>query len=133
MATQLERQEPKAVSSRVERTRDRQVLSPAVDIVENNDEIVLTADMPGIDQQSVDITLEQDVLTIEGRMAGEEPGEGYALGLREFHDGDYRRVFTLATDVDRDRISAQVKNGVLRLVLPKAEPATAKRITVHAG
>ncbi len=133
MATQLERQEPKPVASRVERTRDRQVLSPPVDILENNDEIVLTADMPGVDQQSVDITLEQDVLTIEGRMAGDEGPDGYALGLHEFQAGDYRRVFTLATDVDRDRISAQVKNGVLRLVLPKAEPAKAKKITVHAG
>ncbi len=133
MATQLERQEAKPVSSRVERTRDRQVLSPPVDIYESNDEIVLTADMPGIDQQSVDITLEQDVLTIEGRMFGDEAPEGYSLGLHEFQAGDYRRVFTLATDVDRDRIAAQVKNGVLRLVLPKAEPAKAKKITVNAG
>jgi len=132
MATQLERQDSKAVGSKVERARNRVVLSPAVDIFETTDDIVLTADMPGVDEKSVDITLEQDVLTVEGRMSEVVP-EGYRLDFQEFHEGDYRRVFTLATDVDRDRIQAEVKNGVLRLLLPKAEPAKAKKIQVRGG
>lgn len=132
MATQLERQDTKAVGSRVERARNRVVLSPPVDIFETTDDIVLTADMPGVDEKSVDITLEQDVLTIEGRMSEVVP-EGYRLDFQEFYEGDYRRVFTLATDVDRDRIQAEVKDGVLRLVLPKAEPAKAKKIQVRGG
>lgn len=132
MATQLERQEAKAVGSRIERARNRVVLTPPVDIYETTDDIVLTADMPGVDEKSLDVTLEQDVLTVEGRMSDADP-EGYRLEFQEYHDGDYRRVFTLATEVDRDRIQADVKNGVLRLVLPKAEPAKAKRIPVRAG
>jgi len=132
MANQLERQEPNNIGNRVERARSRQVLTPPVDICESNDEIVVTADMPGVDEKAVDITLEQDVLTIEGRMPGREL-DGYSLGFHEFHEGDYRRVFTLATEVNRDGIKAQVKDGVLRLVLPKAEPAKAKKITVKAG
>ncbi len=132
MATQLERQESKAVGSKIERARNRVVLTPPVDIYETNDDIVLTADMPGVDEKSVDITLEQDVLTVEGRMSETAP-EGQRLEFQEYHVGDYRRVFTLATDVDRDRIQAEVKNGVLRLVLPKAEPAKAKKIQVRAG
>lgn len=132
MATQLEKQEPRAVGSKVERARDRQVLVPPVDIYETNEEIVLTADMPGVDESSVDVTLEQDVLTIEARMTSEAL-VNYSLGFHEFEEGDYRRIFTLATEVDRDRINAQVKDGVLQLTLPKAEPAKAKKIKVQAG
>jgi HSP20 family protein len=132
MSTQLERQDPKTVGSRIERASTRPVLTPAVDIYETRDEIVLTADLPGVDESAVEVTLEQDVLTIEGRMP-ETPADAHALALQEFHVGDYRRVFTLATEVDRERISAQVKNGVLRLALPKAEPAKAKKIKVQAG
>jgi len=132
MNTQLERQDSNAVGSRVERATSRPVLTPAVDIVESNEELVLTADMPGVDNASVDVTLEQDVLTIEGRMA-DETLEGYSLGFHEYDHGDYRRVFTLATEIDRDRISAHVNDGVLRLVLPKAEPAKAKKIKVSIG
>ncbi|MBN1960706.1 MAG: Hsp20/alpha crystallin family protein [Deltaproteobacteria bacterium] len=132
MSTQLETQDTKSVAHRIERASNRPVLVPAVDINESNEEIVLTADMAGIDESSIDITLENDVLTIEGHMPTSDFA-GYNLGLKEFSDGDYRRVFTLATDVDRDRISANVKNGVLRLTLPKAEPAKAKKIAVKAG
>jgi len=132
MSTQLEPQETKSVGQRVERASNRPVLMPAVDICETNQEIILTADIPGVDEKSVDITLEQDVLTIEGHM---QPVAltGYDLGFQEFNLGDYRRVFTLATEVDRDRIAAQVSHGVLRLTLPKAEPAKAKKIVVKAG
>lgn len=130
MAMELERQEARPVG-RVERTRNRPVLTPPVDIFETNDEIVLISDMPGVDDKSIDITLEQDVLTVEGRVKL-EPREGYELTLTEFGAGDYRRVFTLSTEVERDKISAEVKDGVLRLVLPKAEPAKAKKIVVKA-
>ena len=132
MSTQLEQQETKSVASRIERASNRPVLVPAVDICETNKQIVLTADMAGVDESSVDITLENDVLTVEGRM--QSAGlSGYELGFQEFSEGDYRRVFTLATVVDREHIAAEVKNGVLRLVLPKSEPAQAKKISVKAG
>ena len=132
MASQLVQQETNNIAGQVERTRNRPVLTPAVDISETNEEIVLTADVPGVDEGSIDIVLEHDVLTIEGKLQPVVP-TGYTLGFQEFNDGDYRRSFTLATDVDRDRISAKVKDGVLRLVLPKAEPAKAKKISVKAG
>lgn len=132
MSTQIEPQEAKSVASRIERASNRPVLVPAVDICETSQEIVLTADMAGIDEKSVEITLENDVLTVEGKM---QPFglSGYNLGFQEFNEGDYRRVFTLATAVDREHITAEVKNGVLRLALPKSEPAQAKKIVVKAG
>lgn len=130
MAMELERHPGRQAA--IERTRNRPVITPPVDIYETNEQIVLAADMPGVDEKGVDITLEQDVLTIEGRLPEEESG-AYEVALSEFNRGDYRRVFTLATDVERDKISAEIKDGVLRLVLPKAEPARAKKIPVKAS
>jgi HSP20 family protein len=112
-----------------ERTRERNVYTPAVDIMERKDDIVLLADMPGVDETSVDITLEKNVLTIYGKVAAEIPG-GYTLYLSEYGTGDYQRVFTLTEEVDRDKIQATVKNGVLRLVLPKAEAVKTRKIAV---
>jgi HSP20 family protein len=112
-----------------ERTRERNVYTPAVDIMERKDDIVLLADMPGVDENTVDITLEKNVLTIYGKVAAEMPG-GYTLYLSKYGTGDYQRVFTLTEEVDRDKIQATVRNGVLRLVLPKAESVKTRKIAV---
>jgi HSP20 family protein len=113
-----------------ENTRNRPVFVPRTDIYETKDSIVVIADMPGCDEQSVDITLEKNRLTINGLV---EPRfeEGYSLTYNEYSVGDYRRVFTLSDEVDRDNISASVKNGVLKLVLPKSQKAQAKKISVR--
>lgn len=87
--------------------------------------------MPGVDENSVDITLEQNVLTINGYAALVEP-EGYRLADAEYRVGDYQRRFTLSDQIDRDKIEAMVKDGVLRLRLPKVKP-TARKIAVKAG
>jgi HSP20 family protein len=113
-----------------ELTRERNVYTPAVDIMERKDDILLLADMPGVDETSVDITLEKNVLTIYGKVAADVP-QGYTLYLSEYGTGDYQRVFTLTEEVDRDRIQATVKNGVLRLILPKAEAAKTRKIAVR--
>jgi HSP20 family protein len=87
--------------------------------------------MPGVDENSVDITLEQNVLTINGYVAPVEP-EGYRLAYAEYRVGDYQRRFTISDQTDRDKIEAMMKDGVLRLHLPKMEP-TARKIAVKAG
>jgi len=115
----------------VERTRPRKVYTPAVDILERKDEIVVTADMPGVDERSVDITLEKNVLSIAGTVELPSAG-GHRPTLAEYGIGDYQRAFTLSGEVDRDRIQATVKNGVLRLVLPKAAAAKTRKIEVRA-
>ncbi len=115
----------------VERTSPRKVYTPAVDILERKDDIVVTADMPGVDEKTVDITLEKNVLTIYGMVEPQFP-EGQRLALSEYGVGDYQRAFTLSEEVDRDRINASVRNGVLRLVLPKAAAAKARKIEVIA-
>ncbi|MGC9397382.1 MAG: Hsp20/alpha crystallin family protein [Anaerolineae bacterium] len=114
-----------------ERTRSRLAFVPRADIYETNEAIVLMTDMPGVDENSLDITLENDVLSIIGYVETAYP-EGYGLSYGEYRVGDYQRSFTLSNKIDRDKIEATVKDGVLRLYLPKAEPST-RKITVAAG
>lgn len=113
----------------VERTKPRRVFKPDVDIIERKDDTLLTADLPGVDEHSLDITLEKNVLTIKGMVEYAIPA-GYRLAYGEYAVGDYERVFTLSDEVDKDRIQASIKNGVLRLVLPKAAAAKTRKITV---
>ena len=107
------------------RSERRQLYTPAVDIFENETSFILYADVPGADEQSVDITLEKDVLTINAKVNEEIP-TGSKLRYAEHGVGDYRRSFTLGDRIDRDKIEATVKNGVLKLVLPRIEPVVRK-------
>lgn len=127
---ELEKQEAETPAG-VERASSRRVYVPRVDIREAGDQVVLTADMPGVDENSVDITLEKNVLTIEGRVEMERPN-GYELAYAEYGIGDYHRTFALSNEVDQSRIEATVRNGVLRLVLPKSEVAKTRKIAVRA-
>ncbi len=115
-----------------EHTRNRRVYVPDVDIIEKKDAIVLLADMPGTDEKTVHITLDQNILTIEGAVEIEHYKD-FNLGYAEYGVGDYRRAFTLADGIDRDKIQAIVTNGVLKLVLPKAEAVKPKKIEVRAS
>ena len=117
--------------SEAERTRARKAYVPRADIYETSDNIVVVTDMPGIDENSVDITLEKNVLTISGYVEPEAP-ENLSLAFAEYEVGDYQRSFTLSNQIDQANIEATVKNGVLRLHLPKAGPAKARKITVKA-
>ena len=119
-------------ASVVQTDRVQQVFSPLADIIETKEHYTLTVDMPGVDENSVDITLENDVLTILGRVHSTAIPNARAV-YSEYEIGDYRRVFSLTDGVDRDRIEAKVKDGVLHLTLPKAEKVKAKRIEVRAG
>ncbi|HNQ00707.1 MAG TPA: Hsp20/alpha crystallin family protein [Syntrophales bacterium] len=115
-----------------EHTRDRKVFIPPVDIVESPDAIILTADMPGVDDKNVSVTLEKGVLSVLGEI---EPAsvKDRKLAYAEYEIGDYERAFTLSDEIDQDRIEATVKNGILRLVLPKTETARARRIPVKTS
>lgn len=119
------------IESDAERTRDCVCFVPRVDIYETNDAIFVAADMPGVDETSVDITLENDVLTINGYVEPVEP-EGYQLAYAEYRVGDYERRFALSNKINQQRIEATMKDGVLHLHLPKAQPTTTT-IAVKAG
>ena len=119
-------------SSPVERTRSTRVFTPNTDIYEKEDALVLLADMPGVDDKSIDINVERNTLTIEGRIQPEEM-EGREPLYSEYVTGDYRRSFTLSNEIDAGRIQASIKDGVLRLVLPKAKEAVPRKIEVQSG
>ncbi|MDQ3927618.1 MAG: Hsp20/alpha crystallin family protein [Chloroflexota bacterium] len=115
-----------------ERTRSGRVYTPAVDIYETNEAIVLVADMPGVDESSVDVTLEKNVLTIYGRV---QPWqfEGHTLRYAEYGIGDYQRSFTISNQIDWEHIQGSVSNGVLRLTLPKTGPAQTRKIEIKGA
>lgn len=115
-----------------ERTRDRVAFVPRADVYETEDAIVIVADMPGVDENSVNITLEDNVLTINGLVEPEQP-EGQNLVYAEYRVGDYVRAFTLSDQIERDKIEATVKDGVLSLHLPKVEEVKMRRIPITAG
>ena len=115
-----------------EDSHQRRAFVPRSDVYETDEAIVVVAEMPGVDENSVDITLEKNVLTIAGKVNEEAP-EGRRLALNEYGSGDFGRRFALSQTVDREGISAAVKNGVLTLTLPKAKEAQPRQIKVKAG
>jgi HSP20 family protein len=115
-----------------EGTRPGPVFIPAVDILETQDEIIVLADMPGVDSKNVDIDLKENQLTLRGRVdpvVSEKENSLYS----EFGWGDYLRTFTLSNLINQEKIAAKMDQGVLRLTLPKAEKMKPKKITVSAG
>jgi len=102
------------------------------DVYETEESIVVVADMPGVDDKSVSITLEKNVLTLAGKVEADAP-EGYRLALSEYDTGNYERRFALSQSVDREGIEASVKEGILTLTLPKAKEAMPRKIEVKAG
>lgn len=111
---------------------DAKVFVPQVDIVESEDRIVLVADLPGVDQDHLDITLEKNVLTLKGTVAPYAP-EGYQLAYSEYAVGNFERAFTVSNDIDRQGIEAVVKDGVLTLTLSKAKHAVVQKIAVKTA
>jgi HSP20 family protein len=125
-----EKKEVKKVAG--EGTRPGPVFIPAVDILENPNEIIVLADMPGVESNSVNIDLKDNQLTITGRIEPVEKEKEVYL-YREFNWGDYFRQFTLSNVIDQGKISAKMEKGVLRLVLPKVEKVKPQKIKVVAG
>jgi HSP20 family molecular chaperone IbpA len=131
-AKALEAKEKQELSTAAEQTRPGPTFTPAVDIFENEKEITLLADMPGVKANNLDIDLREDVLTLIGDVESPEGPSEQAV-LKEYRIGRYIRQFTLSDSIDQSKIDAELKDGVLRLILPKAEKAVPKKITVKAG
>jgi len=130
-ALEVQKQEITA-SENGERTRECMCFVPRADIFETDENIYLVVDVPGTDENSIDITIEKNVLTLNAYIEAEDL-EGYGLNLNEYEIGDYQRSFRLSNAIDRDKIQASVKDGVLRLQLPKAGEAKTRKIEVNAG
>jgi len=112
--------------------RAEPALLPPVDVIEDSSGITLYADMPGVPKDRLQLRVEGDQLTLEGEMvlpvpAGTEPSHA------EVQLSRYRRTFTLSKELDADKVSAELSQGVLRVRIPKAEHAQPRRISVQLG
>lgn len=130
--TELVRRDQGQVASSSEQTRPDRAFTPAVDIYETTDELVLLADLPGVGRDDLNINLDNNVLTIEG-LVKNETGDGESVLLNEYSTGRYWRQFTLNEIVDQSKVEAKITNGELRLTLPKSEAAKPRKIEVKAA
>jgi HSP20 family protein len=112
--------------------QDEPALLPPVDVFEDASGITLHADMPGVSKDNLDLHVDGGTLTIEGALGLELP-EGMEASHAEVGLARYRRVFTLSTDLDAGKISAELKQGLLTLRIPKAEHAQPRRIEVKVS
>jgi HSP20 family protein len=129
-AMELQKQE-EAPAEEMERTRSRRSFVPRADIYETENDIIVLTDVPGANENTVDITLEKNVLSITAFVEPAIPS-GFEIAYAEYEEGDYQRSFRISDEIDRDKIEAVVRDGVLRLRLPKSQEAKTKKITVKS-
>jgi HSP20 family molecular chaperone IbpA len=117
-----------------EDTRTGPVFRPDVDILEQPDAYVVLADMPGVSEETVDIRLEKGTLTLDAREARETPtGPAGSTRYAEYRSGGYHREFRISEEIDAASVSAQMRDGVLELRLPKSVASRPRRIEVSAA
>ena len=116
----------------IEKKEEVRVFTPDVDIAEKGESYEIVADVPGAVKDGVEIKVEGDLLTARIRAKAPDVG-GLPLLHREYVTGDYEVSFRLSEGVDRDRIEAELKNGVLRLSLPKSEAVKPRQIKVKVA
>lgn len=114
-----------------EYTRPGRTYVPDVDICETADRLWLRADMPGVEEEAIEVHVANGVLSIEGRVAIQDY-ENLMPVYTEYNVGNYARQFTLSHEIDTERIAARMKHGVLELELPKTAQAKPRRISVAA-
>jgi HSP20 family protein len=128
----LKAKEKTEVVSSAEETKPGPIFTPAVDIFETDNELILLADLPGIKAKDLTIDLREGVLALSTQMEVEEATSEVGI-LREYQTGNYYRKFNLSDVIDQSRIEAQLKDGVLRLTLPKVEAAAPRKIEVRSA
>lgn len=109
---------------------DRTVFMPPIDIYDSDEGLVLLADLPGVTIESLEIQVQDNRLTLFGRVTPALPPEARLLH-QEFEWGDFLRSFILSDEVDHDRITAKLNHGVLEVVLPRAPKTEPRRIQVN--
>ena len=123
-----ERNDERNVQAREETRSNERYLRPAVNIIEDEEGLVLTADIPGAAKDALDINVEKGILTISAPAQHTMPG---TQAYREFELASYYRQFTIPESLDHEKAKAEYANGILTLRVPKAEVAKPKRIAVQ--
>ncbi|MBU0993252.1 MAG: Hsp20/alpha crystallin family protein [Proteobacteria bacterium] len=128
---EIKAKDKKEIATPGEQIKPGPIFAPEVDIFENEHEIVMLADLPGVKTSDLNIDLRDDTLTIMGDVNAAKPQNEDDIVV-EYEVGHYLRQFTLSEVIDQSRIEAKLEDGVLRLTLPKVEKATPRKITVNA-
>lgn len=126
---EMEAQEKREVEERHETTTEGKRYAPHTDISESEDALTVVMDMPGVVKEDVTVTVEEDRLAVTGEIRFGDY-EGMRPVYTEYNVGHFERTFVLSNEIDRDAISAEMKDGVLTLRLPKAETAKPRRIEI---
>ena len=126
---ELQVQQKREVDKAQEPTTPMRAFLPTTDIFENEDALTVVLEMPGVDKSNIDVDIENGVLTVEGRINFDKY-KGMQPIYSEYNVGPYRRSFRISNRVDQDKIKAEMRDGVITLVLPKAEEAKPRRIEV---
>lgn len=121
--------EKREVEGAQEGTIPARAYLPVTDIFETDQALTVILEMPGVDKDNVDVRVENDVLKIEGRIDFSRY-EGLQPVYTEYNIGNYARRFQLSSKIDQDRISAELRDGVMTLVLPKSDKAKPRKIAV---
>lgn len=129
--TTIQKREAQEVQT--ERMRAGRTYIPNVDIVEQDDKLLLLADMPGVTPDGVEITYERGELTIHGKVTPRELAEGEEYYLREYGVGDFFRAFQIGEGVDNAKIEAELRDGVLTLHLPKTQEVLPRKIELKTA
>lgn len=131
MSKTINNQETRAMETRPqgEATFSQPTFLPNVDIFETQEELLLLADMPGVSSDRVDLTFEKGQLVLHGRVERRQKEDQRYL-RSEYATGDFYRVFEVSESIDASKISAEMRGGVLRLHLPKAESIKPRRIEI---
>jgi len=106
--------------------------TPLIDIYEGPEGLILEADLPGVSQEDLTVQLEDNVLSLTAKVSAPATSDARLLH-EEYRNGDFARSFILSDEVDRERITADLKHGVLRLTLPKAERVKTRRIEIKSS
>lgn len=106
---------------------------PAMNVWTDEDSAILTAELPGVRIEDIDISVERDTLTLRGKRQPEQLEEGATYHRRERRVGSFQRAFRLSFQVDSGKVEADFKNGVLSILLPRAEADKPKKIAIKAG
>ena len=120
---------PASTQPQPTQARDEVALMPPVDVIEDASGITLTADLPGVSRETLNLRVEADTLTIEGEMALKVPDD-MQPSHAEVQIPRYRRVFTLSKELDPDQVTAELRDGVLKLRIPKAEHAQPRKVEI---
>ena len=132
MATnqEVQVQQKREVEKERESTIPARRYLPVTDIFETDRGLMVTLEMPGVDKNSVDVRVENDVLSIQGQVDLSKY-QGLAPLYIEYNVGHYARSFQLSSKIEQDGITAEFKDGVMTVMLPKAEKAKPRRIAVN--